>query len=521
MALTGALRKLSTQQGLHRYLLATLAGWLLPLSFAPYSYWFITPVAICLLLLALKGRQAASPLRERFRPSFTLGWFFGLGLFGNGVSWVYVSIHDYGYTGAPLALALTTLFVMALALLPALQLGLYQRFLSRVSPVWSFPALWVLFEWLRSWLLTGFPWLYLGNGLVDSPLSAWLPVGGVYLASFLLVMSGSLLFQLSQQKLKLRTFVAWLVLVFAGAHLLNNQPWTTPSSEKSLEVAMVQGNIDQNEKWQRRYQQTFLQLYRNLTQDIQGSDLILWPETAVPLLYQHSGEYFRQVMADLPQDTALITGIPQRLVTDGNLTAQYHNSIMVKGAGEGLYQKQKLVPFGEYVPLEEWLRGVISFFNLPMSSFVPGPQEQPLLVAKGVKIAPFICYEVVYPDFVRQQAMDSNLLITISNDSWFGRSVGPHQHLQMAQVRAAENGRYMLRSTNNGITAIINPKGRIIASAPQFKQAIVRGEVYPMSGRTLFAQFGSQPLLIFCALILLLQLIQSRRQGKVRPLLHG
>ncbi len=236
----------------------------------------------------------------------------------------------------------------------------------------------------------------------------------------------------------------------------------------------------------------------------------------MPVLHRYSHGYFDQVMAALPSDTALITGIPQQAHPDSDDPVQYHNSIMVKGAGEGLYQKQKLVPFGEYVPLEAWLRGAINFFNLPMSNFAPGSSDQPLLSAKGMQIAPFICYEVVYPEFVRQQAQQSDLLVTISNDSWFGHSVGPLQHLQMAQVRAAENGRYMLRSTNNGVTAIIDPHGRIVASAPQFEQAIVRGEVHGMVGQTLFAQFGSLPLLIFCALILLIQLIQGRRQ----PQLH-
>lgn len=521
MALTGVFRNITARKGLHRYLLAALSGWLLPLSFAPYNFWFVTPFAIALLLMAMRAARSASGQNTDFRSNAALGWFFGLGFFGNGASWVYVSIHDYGYTGVPLALLLTLIFVMALALLPAIQCGLYQRFFSRVSPVWSFPAIWVLFEWLRSWLLTGFPWLYLGNALVDSPLSSWLPVGGVYLGSFLLVMSGSLLFQLSQQKLRLRTLTSWLVLLFAGAHLLNNIQWTLPSTRGGQEVALVQGNIDQNEKWQARYRQRFLDLYHNLTLDVQNSGLIIWPETAVPLLYRYSDSYFASVLADLPPDTALISGIPQQSNPEQSnpeqgQQAQFYNSIVVKGAGEGLYQKQKLVPFGEYVPLESLLRGAIQFFNLPMSNFVAGQADQPLLKAKGFSIAPFICYEVVYPDFVRKQALESDLMITISNDSWFGHSVGPLQHLQMAQVRAAENGRYMLRSTNNGVTAIIDPKGRIQVSAPQFEEAIVRGEVTAMVGRTPFAQTGSWPLIIFCSLLLLIQLLQGRR----KPQLH-
>ncbi len=511
MAISGLIQNISARQGLHRYLLAAFAGWLLPLSFAPYNFWYVTPLAICVLMFALQGRN----YRQTSKASYSvLGWFFGLGLFGNGASWVYISIHDFGYTGVPLALLLTMIFVMGLSLLTAIQLSLYQRFFSHISPVWSFPALWILFEWLRSWLLTGFPWLYLGNGLVDSPLSGWLPVGGVYLASFILVMAGVLLFRFIQQQLKLRTLTAFLVLIFVGGHLSNSQEWTQVNGDKPLQVALVQGNIDQNQKWQPQYRSEFMQLYRNLTQDIQNADLIVWPETAVPLLVNQSEGYLNQVLADMPVNTALITGLPQRATPAGVKPAQFYNSILVKGDGKGIYQKQKLVPFGEYVPLESLLRGAIEFFNLPMSNFQKGDPSQPLLQAKGLRIAPFICYEVVYPEFVRQQAADSDLMITISNDSWFGRSVGPLQHLQMAQVRAAENGRYMLRGTNNGVTAVIDHKGRIQATAPQFEQAIVRGEIWSMSGQTLYSRFGSTPLLIICGLLLFLQMLQNRKIKK-------
>ena len=513
MAISSLLQQVSTRQGLHRYLLAAFSGWLVPLSFAPFQFWYITPLAICILMFAIQGRNIS---QERNHSGFVVGWFFGLGLFGNGSSWVYISIHDFGFTGMPLALLLTLAFVMGLSLLPAIQVAIFQRLFNHISPVWCFPALWVVFEWLRSWLLTGFPWLYLGNSVVDSPLSSWLPTGGVYLASFILVMAGVMLNRFIQQRLKLRTLVAFIVVVFAGAHLLNSVQWTQTSRKQPLQVALVQGNIDQNQKWQPQYRDEFLQLYLNLSQDIKNADLILWPETAVPLLVSQSKAYLNRVIDDLPENTALITGLPERATPASIKPAQYYNSVLVWGDGDGIYRKQKLVPFGEYVPLETMLRGAIDFFNLPMSSFVRGDDNQPPLQAKGLNIAPFICYEVVYPEFVRQQAKESDLMITISNDSWFGRSVGPLQHLQMAQVRAAENGRYMLRGTNNGVTAIIDPQGRIKATAPQFEQAIVRGEVWSMNGHTLYAQYGSLPLLAFCGLILLIQLIQNHRVKRSR-----
>lgn len=518
MAISSALQQLSTRNGLPLYLLASVAGGLMPLSFAPYSLWMMTPLSVLLLLSCLQAQQRSTHRvfeKKAKTSAFTLGWFFGLGLFGTGVSWVYVSIHDYGYTGVPLALLLTLIFIMGLALLPAIQISLYQRFLAHSSSplrsIMGFTGLWVLFEWIRTWLLTGFPWLFVGTAAVDSPFINWLPLGGVFTASFIFVLMGGLLHLTFQRKIKLRSLLALSLILLVTTAGLSKIQWTTPFNSK-LQVSLVQGNIDQNLKWQPQYRQQFLQLYRSLTQDIQDADLILWPETAVPLLLEHAAPYLQQVLSDLPDNTALITGLPQRTkTTDGHIV--FYNSIIATGEGHGVYQKQKLVPFGEYVPLESLFRGLISFFNLPMSNFIAGEASQPLLTAKGQNIAPFICYEVVYPDFVRQQAQTSDLLITISNDSWFGHSVGPLQHLQMARARALENGRYMLRATNNGVTAIIDAKGKIIASAPQFEQAIVRGEVQSMSGHTTFSQYGSTPILLLCGLCLLLSLGLNKRQS--------
>ncbi len=199
-------------------------------------------------------------------------------------------------------------------------------------------------------------------------------------------------------------------------------------------------------------------------------------------------------------DTTLITGIPFR--PEGQ--QRYHNSIMALGSGEGVYLKQRLVPFGEYVPLEEQLRGLISFFDLPMSAFSPGPADQPPLRAGAFRIAPFICYEVVYPDLVASGARNADLLITISNDSWFGNSIGPLQHLQMAQMRALENGRYMIRGTNNGISAIIDHRGRITARTGQFVEESLSGKVEVMLGETPFSSFGSRPIIVGSGVALLL-----------------
>jgi apolipoprotein N-acyltransferase len=181
--------------------------------------------------------------------------------------------------------------------------------------------------------------------------------------------------------------------------------------------------------------------------------------------------------------------------------------VIALGHGQGVYHKQHLVPFGEYVPLESQLRGLIAFFDLPMSAFSSGPADQPPLRAGAYRVAPFICYEVVYPELVARSARNSDLLLTISNDSWFGKSIGPLQHLQMAQMRALENGRYMIRGTNNGVSAIIDQRGQIVERTDQFVEATLTGEVEMMLGNTPFGSFGVTPIIAGCGIALLLMFL--------------
>jgi len=223
----------------------------------------------------------------------------------------------------------------------------------------------------------------------------------------------------------------------------------------------------------------------------------------VPVLKDYAGSYL-QAMDAFANDrqTTLITGVPVREVdADGN--KRFYNAITVIGKGQGTYLKQKLVPFGEYVPLQDVLRGLIAFFDLPMSDFARGPADQPLLQAQGYQVAAYICYEVVYPEFAAGLAAQSNLLLTVSNDAWFGHSIGPLQHLQMAQMRALEAGRWMIRATNTGVTALIDPFGQIDTRIASFEQGVLYGEVLPMQGLTPYLRWHSWPLTLCCGLLLL------------------
>ncbi|WP_328716457.1 apolipoprotein N-acyltransferase [Halomonas elongata] len=468
-------------------LAALAAGVLTTLSAAPFMLWWLAPVAAGLLYA---GLPALSPRQAAWR-----GWCYGLGLFGTGVSWVYVSIHDYGYTGVPLAVFLTTLFVATLALFFAVTLWLYRRLAGPRFAVLTFAGAWVLGEALRTWLFTGFPWLLLGSGQVDSPLAPWAPVGGVYLLSLITALSGALGVELLRRRW-------WAALPLAGLWLIPLAlplQWTHPAGDP-VRVALLQGNLSQLIKWTPEGQRTAIDTYRRLTRELGDTplDLVIWPEAALPMFEDQARPVLERAQASLPDDTQLLTGILQR-DEQGN----FYNSVVGLNGVQGEYRKHHLVPFGEYLPLESLLRGAIAFFDLPMPAMTPGPDGQQPMVAAGTRIGNAICYEIIYADLVAKQARHANVLLTLSNDTWFGDSLGPQQHLQMARLRALENGRYVVRATSNGVTAIVDPQGRVTGRLPQFEAATLVGEYVPMEGLTPFTRTGSWPIWLLAALMVL------------------
>ncbi|MEY3008151.1 MAG: apolipoprotein N-acyltransferase, partial [Pseudomonadota bacterium] len=355
--------------------------------------------------------------------------------------------------------------------------------------------------------LTGFPWVFLGYGYIDTPLAGFAPIGGVFLLSFMAcAITCTFATGLIRKSKPLIGVSLGLALTSAIAgHTLSSVEWTAPRGETRT-VAIVQPNTPQELKWNPRYYQQILSNLERLNAQAASGDIIIWPEAAVPR-YLHNAEAdlesIKNRAGELNQ--ALITGIPFA----NRALKQSHNSITVLSGGEGLYHKQRLVPFGEYVPLEFALRGLIDFFDLPMSSFSKGKPFQSPLWAQGQIISPSICYEVVYPDFVARNARASDWLLTISNDSWFGDSIGPIQHLQMAQMRALETQRYLVRGTSNGISAIINERGAIQAQTEQFVATVLRGEVESRTGSTPFMQAGSTPIIVLS----LIALLYARRRN--------
>lgn len=477
-----------------RLLLAPAAGALLPLSLAPYNVWLLGLLSIALLALLSYAQSA--------RRCALLGFGFGLGLYGTGASWVYVSISQFGGSSNEVALVLTSLFVVGLALVFAIPLYAYGRWLkpSRLTLLWGFAAIWVLGEWMRSWFLTGFPWLYAGYGHLDTWLAGWAPTLGVFGVSLACALTACALvilgWDLAARRRDQVTSQALGALL--GSWLLGavfTLPSWTQVGEQSISVGMAQGNIPQERKWDPTFLNETFRIFHGLSEPLWDLDWVIWPEAAIPLLYHHALGDLESINAyALTTDTVFITGI----LYDQHEPERYYNSLVARGQGSGIAFKTRLVPFGEYVPLERWLRGLINFFDLPTSIIHPGPRYEGGLQAKDLTIAPSICYEVVYPDLVAARAAQAEVLLTVSNDAWFGASIGPVQHFEMARMRALETGRYMVRATNNGISGIIDHRGQVVVTGGRFTRETITGNIHPTTGNTPFVVWRSWPVVLLC-----------------------
>ncbi|WP_028116360.1 apolipoprotein N-acyltransferase [Ferrimonas senticii] len=491
------------------YLLAAISGALSHLAFAPYDLWPLLPLALA-ALLHLSQQQSA-------KVAALAGLSFGFGQFIFGLRWVHVSIAEFG--GLPLAasVGLIALLALYLACYPALTLYLLNRYCggSWLARVLAFPGLWLVAEVLRGKLFTGFPWLWSGYSQVQGPFASLVPIIGVLGVGLLLSLIAACLAALLQQRWR---YALPLLALLALPYGVDKQAWLTPTG-KQLDVALVQGNIPQSMKWNQEQLWPTLVKYQELSLPHLDADLIVWPEAAVPAPETMVSRFLEQLEQGVnAEGSSLITGIISM-----DEQRQFYNSLLVLDQANrqlpyspldsNRYHKHQLLPIGEFVPLESLLRPIAPLFNLPMSSFARGDAVQPNLTAAGVNIAPAICYEIAFPELVRGAVDErTDVLLTVSNDAWFGASIGPLQHMAIAQMRALELGKPLLRVTNNGVTAVVDPFGQISDRLPQFIDATLRTQVPLYQGQTPFAQFGQWPLYLLALLLIISGMAISHRR---------
>ena len=473
-------------------LLALLFGALLPFAFAPFDLWALAPLSLAGLFWLWSG---VSP-----RAAWTLGYAFGLGMFCVGVSWIFVSMHHFGEAIVPVAGLITLVFAALMAVFPALAGWLSARLSTENSAariLIAMPLAWMLFELIRGEFLGGFPWLNLGASQIHSPLAGFVPVFGEYGASLAVVLSAALLVLLVTRRTYLAVLGALLAFValWAGGIMLRQIDWVEPAGEP-LRVAIVQGNVEQSRKFDPQVFQATLNLYRRLSESAPDAKLIIWPETAVPDTVSAASSFLIE-MQDLMRDRGqeLVLGI-----FDQDRQGNYYNALLALPVEGGYYHKRHLVPFGEYLPLRFLIEPFKNLIQVPMSDLTSGKNQQPLLRLAGHPAGASICYEATLARKINTALPEAAFLINASNDAWFGDSLAPHQHLQIAAMRSLESGRWMVRATNTGISALINPHGEVVARTPQFEQAVLRGDITPMQGATPFVIFGAWPIWLLSVL---------------------
>ncbi|WMY95691.1 MAG: apolipoprotein N-acyltransferase [Arsenophonus sp.] len=486
------------------------------LAFSPFDIWLTAPLSLFglqFLIISISKKQA-----------FLTGFSWGIGLFSSGIHWVYISISNFGGMPFIINVFLIILFIAYLAFYPAL----FSYILNQCFPdinifrfIFAAPSIWQLIESLRCSILTGFPWLQFGYTQINGPLKNIAPIFGVEMITFLLMLiSNFFVFSVIKRKF-IPLFFG--ILILYSPILIKKYHWITPVMQKKTQIVLIQGNITQNLKWKTEFLKNIMSIYLSLSKPYIGNtDIIIWPESAIPSLESHNTIWLTS-LDDLlrSKKTHLITGIVDTKKNTENIK-KYFNTIIVLGEKKtyqyptkNRYQKHHLVPFGEFVPLEKILRPIAPLFNLPMSNFSSGNYYQKPLIVGNIHLNAAICYEVILGKQIRDNFQpDVDFLLSIANDAWFGNSIGPWQHLQMARMRALELGRPLLNATNNGVTAVITPYGNIQSQLPQFTRSVLRTTVTPMKGITPYALWSNWPMWGFVILFIILAFI-SKKQFKI------
>ncbi|WP_320408710.1 apolipoprotein N-acyltransferase [Candidatus Gullanella endobia] len=492
---------LFTQQWF-RILLALVTGACGTIAFSPYNFWPSAIISLGGLLLVTLNRNVLQ--------ASCLGFFWGFSLFGTGINWIYVSIAQFSGLPDIFNVILVIILITYLALYPMLFSILLIVLWPRVNfcrLVLGAPVLLLVTEFLRSRILTGFPWLEFGYSQIDGPLKGIAPLLGVQAITFILmVISGLSVYAIEKRRLLPAVAVLTILVLLYPLYSLH---WYEPQPERAIDVTLVQGNIAQSIKWEAKQVISTLDIYLQHTLKAIGkSKIVIWPESAIPENEMLQNDFLTKLDKQLKKgNTRLVTGIIDARPTINGY--HYYNSIIVLGESipyrypsKNRYNKHHLVPFGEIIPCSSLFRLLSSLFNFPIFSLSQGDYLQPQLRVANMNLTATICYEIILGSQVRDNFhSNTDFLLTILNDAWFGHSIGPWQHFQMARMRSLELGRPLLHSSNNGITAVIDATGMPQAQLPQFKCDVLNIRVIPTKGMTPYARVGSWPLWIFTILV--------------------
>jgi len=478
---------------LKTYLIAAILGLLFALGFAPNDLWFISILSLTYLYFLIRDSNK--------KELFLIGYSFGIGLWSLGISWLYVSIYFYGNLGFIASTFLTLLFIGIISIYSGLTLFLYSylRFNSKSVAIFSLPIAWIAVEYLRSILFTGFPWLISGTMLANTPLDGWTPIIGAQGNTFLLILISSVLYQLvsnlQQSRSPLLLFILFSVLMISS-YTLKNFQWT--ELEGVVTASVVQTNLELEEKWSTEGVIDTKNMIETAIDLGDKGEIIVFPETALIFSEKEIKDWLDYIDVKAKQkNITLLTGIIER---EGDFKVR--NRILGLGEANSYYDKVKLVPFGEFIPFENITGKFFDILGLKLTNTLPGEQIK-TINAGNIRISASICYEIAFPGLIRKTASDSNLLVTISNDTWFGRSYGPIQHLEIAQNRALEHKKTLVRSTNSGISAFITKEGKIKEKQGYFEEKSLKNEIELYKGQTFYAKYGNLPLFSILSVILM------------------
>jgi len=486
------LRALAGHAVLIRRLLAFGTGALLACAFAPFEWW---PLAILCPAVLMWLWEEAPP-----RQAAWTGFWFSFGTFLAGTYWVYVSVHVLGKAPVWLTIAIMLGLIGIMALYNALIGYAVARWLPR-SGAWRWlvgmPAVWLLVEWWRGWFLSGFSWLSLGYSQTDTWLASLAPVLGVYGISLVLLVSAGALVALVRGTARVRLGAALLLIApWAVGAALGPVRWTHPSGAP-VSVAVIQADIPQEDKWLDSEAPMILERYRTMTESALGTKLIVWPEAALPDIANNLLPYIALVDRETQaRGSSLVMGVV-RASADGE---RYYDSILALGKQASWYGKDHLVPFAEFFPVPHFVRNWLRLMTLPYESFTRGGTHQSPLPVAGLELGPTVCYEVGYGSYMLRMLPKANALVNVTNDAWFGHSTARYEQFQMARMRSLEEGRSMIVASNDGISAVIGPRGEIVASAPPFEPYVLRSSVTPRAGLTPFARVGNWLIVSLAAL---------------------